>query len=124
MPYRTKWEDRGIVWEFHGDVSARDIERANEEFYADPRSDRTRYQIIDATETASVEWAQRDITHVAAHDAGAAHGNAKLRVAYVASDATIVSLLEKYVELARRMNSTWEFRGFADVAAAREWIAT
>ena len=66
MPYHTNWEPRGIVWEFYGDVTAQEIEEANDNFYRDERSDTAKYQIIDATKVTSVEWSERDIKVIAA----------------------------------------------------------
>lgn len=122
MPYRTRWEPRGIVWTFHGFVSAAEIEAANDEFYRDERSDRARYQIIDALDVDGVEWNDRDITVTAARDSGATRVIRDLKVAYVAADAEIVGKLENYVAISRRLNSSWQFRGFATLAAARAWI--
>lgn len=122
MPYRTMWEPNGIVWEFYDDVTAQEIEDANDEFYGDPRSDRARYQIIDAANVTSVEWTERDITVAAAYDIGAEHAIKHLRVAYVARNPEIVSKLEKYIEIARKLNKTWQFQGFADVSEARKWV--
>lgn len=124
MPYRTTWEPEGIVWEFEGDVTAEEIQRANAEFYGDERSDSSKYQIIDATDVTSVEWTEIDINVTAAYDIGADRSVKNLKVAYVARDEEIVELLEKYVGISRRMNSSWKFEGFRDMSSARAWAAS
>ena len=121
MPYRTTWEERGIVWTYHGDVTAREISRANEEFYNDERSDTAQYQIIDAERVASVEWSDRDIRETAAHDVGATHFVKDLKVAYVTRDPEIAAKMEKYIDLARSVETSWQFRGFEDMESARAW---
>lgn len=124
MPYTTTWHDRGIEWTFSGDVTAAEIERANDEFFRDTRSDTARFQIIDARGVKSVEWQERDIKATAAYDIGAEVTLKNVRVAYVTSDDHIRSLMEKYVDISRRMNTSWRFKGFDHLDAAREWVRT
>ena len=123
MPFTTTWEDRGIVWRFRDYVTADEIEAANEEFYADERSDDAKYQIIDASKVTGVEWDDSAITAAAAMDLGAETGIKNVKVAYVAPDADIMALIEKYADISRRMNSSWHFRGFTTLEEAREWIS-
>ena len=124
MPYRTIWEPVGIVWEFYGDVTAEEIQNANNEFYEDARSDKAKYQIIDALKVKSVEWNEIDISVVAAHDIGANHSIKDLNVAYVADDDEIISKLEKYIEISRRMETSWRFMGFKSLKDAKEWATS
>lgn len=121
MPYRTYWQERGILWEFYGDVTADEIEEANTDFYRDERSDRARFQIIDARQVTSVEWAERDIKITAAYDIGAASVLKDVKVAYVADNVEILSLLDQYAELSRRLTSSWQFQGFTDLDSALDW---
>lgn len=124
MPYRTIWEDKGIVWEFYGDVTAQEIEDANDGFYRDLRSDDAKYQIVDATKVTSVEWNELQINITAAYDIGASHSIKNLKMAYVATDEETIYKLEKYIEVSRRLNSNWHFKGFQNIKDAREWIAS
>ena len=121
MPYRTTWHERGILWEFYGDVTAQEIEEANDEFFRDERSGWAMYQIIDARRVTSVAWSDRDIRKTAAFDIGAQHTIKNVKVAYVSRDEEIISKLEQYVAISRRMNSSWQFKGFADIDDARAW---
>lgn len=122
MPYQTHWEPRGIVWRFYGDVTAQEISNANDEFYTDERSDRAKFQIIDALEVRSVEWSELDIGITAAYDIGADRIIKKIRVAYIATDPEIIEKLEKYIEISRLLNSSWQFEGFRNANDARMWI--
>ncbi len=124
MPYQTTWESRGVVWEFYDHVSAQEIEAANDEFYVDERSDLAKYQIIDASKVTSVEWSERDIKMIAAYDIGADSVIKNLKVAYVTVDEEIAEKIEKYIDVSRRLNSSWQFRGFTDMDSARSWIST
>ena len=123
MPFSTNWEDRGVVWVFAGDVTAEEIERANAEFYEDPRSDQARYQIIDARAVTSVEWNDMDIKTTAAMDIGAEQVVKNVKVAYIASDPGVMDLLEQYADISRLLNSSWKFKGCETMAEARAWIA-
>ena len=122
MPYRTHWKENGIVWEFYGDVTAQEIERANAEFYRDARSDEAKYQIVDARDVASVEWQERDIKTVAAYDLGASRTLRNVRVALVADDGEIMEKLDRYADLSRRLNSSWQFERFETLEPARAWV--
>lgn len=122
MAYRTIWEPHGVVWVYSGQVTAEEIESANREFYGDPRSDRTRYQIIDTRQVDGVEWGDRSIKTTAAQDSGAERTLKNVKVAYVATDPEIVSMMEGYVEISKALNSSWTFQGFEDLESAREWV--
>lgn len=124
MPYTTDWDPNGIRWTFRGHVSAEEIMAANGEFYSDIRSDTARYQIIDAREVTSVEWNPTEIAKMAGFDKGAESTVKDIRVAYLTRDPEIREKLEKYVEISRRLESSWEFQGFEDLDAAREWASS
>ncbi len=122
MPYYTNWKKDGIIWKFYGDVTADEIERANNEFYENEGSDFAKYQIIDTLDVKSVEWNDIDIKKIAALDKGASIMINKLRVAYISNDEKVIKILEKYTEISRILNSTWEFRSFAETKPAIEWV--
>lgn len=122
MPYNTEWENKGIIWKFYDHVSAQEIEDANAEFYGDERSDRSKYQIIDALNVSSLEWNEIDIASAAAHDIGAERIIKNMKVAYVAKDEDIIAKLEKYIDISKRLNSSWKFKGFEDLLQAKKWV--
>lgn len=121
MPYRTHWHARGILWEFYGEVTAQEIEDANKEFYADARSERTTYQIVDVRQVSSLVWSDRDIKVMAAYDLGAESTIKGVKVAFVGGDDDIMAKLEQYADLSRRMNSSWKFKGFHTIERASVW---
>ncbi len=123
MPYRMIWEEHGVLWEYYGAVTAPEIEEANDAFYRDPRSDAARYQLVDTLEVTHVEWSDRDIKVTAAYDLGATSLVRNVKVAYVATDPVIIGMMEQYVELSIRFNSSWKFQGFRDMKSARAWLA-
>lgn len=123
MPYQTTWTDQGIEWIFRDYVTAAEIAEANDEFYRDERSDNARYQLIDASRVTGVEWSDRDIGITAGYDIGADRIIKNIRVAYVATDPIIIAKLEKYIEISRRLNSSWQFQGFRELGGAQAWAA-
>jgi len=124
MPYKTKWEPNGIIWEFYDYVTAQEISMANDEFFSDQRSDRARFQIIDASRVTGVEWEERNIREAAAYDLGAETILKNIKVAYVATDDKIIDKLEKYIDISKRLNSSWKFKGFGDMESAQEWVSS
>ncbi len=122
MPYQITWREKGIHWQFYGDVTGQEIFEANEEFYSDARSDSAEFQIIDAREVSSLEWEEKKIKEISAQDKGASHFIKDLKVAYVSDKAEIISKLEKYIEVSKKLNSSWKFRGFRDLETAKKWV--
>ncbi|TBW29194.1 hypothetical protein [Gramella sp. KN1008] len=122
MPYKTTWEANGIVWRFYGDVTAEEIEAANDEFYRDERSDISTYQIIDVLEVNDVEWTDMDIKEMAAQDKGASLLLNRIYVAYISNKEAVTHVLEKYIEISQMLNSSWKFKGFTDMESARDWL--
>ena len=122
MPYRTKWEERGIVWEFYGRVTGAEIDEANSEFIRDPRREAARYQIIDASGVTGTDWNARDAHVIAAKDFTTNRMTRNLRLAFVASDPDFVALVDEYIEISRNLETSWTFARFDDLPAARDWI--
>ncbi len=123
MPYRTIWEEDGIKWEFYGQVTSDEIREANETFFNDPRSESSRYQIVHTLDTQGVEWRPVEMVEITFNDVAASKSGMQLKLAYIANNPKIREKIEKYVTMSRNLNTDWEFKGFTDEEAAREWIA-
>jgi hypothetical protein len=122
MPHRTIWEKEGVIWEFYGHVTAREIADANEEFIGDPRSKNAKYQIVDAINTIELEWNPLDIVEMSVNDVAASRSLNNLKLAFLTNSDKIREKVEKYVNISRNLNSDWKFRGFNSLDEAREWI--
>ena len=122
MPYQLTWRENGIHWQFYGDVTAREISVANEEFFRDERSDSAKFQIIDVRDVSSVEWNENQIKETAAHDRGAESFIKNLKVAYISKEPRIISKLEKYIEISKKLHTSWNFKGFEDFESAKVWV--
>lgn len=124
MPFRTIWEEYGIKWEFFGVVTSEEIDKANETFFSDPRSKTAQYQIVHTLETEDVEWHPLDMIEITFNDVAASKSGMQLKLAYITNKERIREKIEKYIAMSRNLNSDWEFRGFDDEQAAREWVLT
>jgi len=122
MPFNTIWEKDGIKWEFYGHVTAKEIEEANQIFFRDSRSKTSKYQLVHALGTESVEWKPVDLVDITFKDVAASQNGLQLKVAYISDNKKIKLKIEKYVELSRHLNSDWEFQGFISEEEARSWL--
>ena len=123
MPYTKDWETEGVVTTFFGTVSIEEVIRADIEFYEDPRSDNSKFQITDFSGIIPESANDADIQKIAAFDAGSSMSIPLLKVALVTDDQHIKSLCEKYIHYSQRLNSTWKFKICEDMQNAREWVS-
>ena len=122
MPVRTTWEAHGIRWEFYGQVAGEEIDRVNNEFLQDPRSEQAKYQIIDARGVTGTDWNARDAHLIAARDFRATRMVRRLRLAFLTTDPDFGALVDEYVAISRDLDTSWEFRRFDDMPSARAWV--
>ncbi len=122
MPFKTIWEDRGVLFDFIGVVTAQEIVNAQELFYGDERSDSSKYILFDISSIEQLLIGKQDINLFAARDAGASKSLLSLKVALIAKDQNMKSLLQKYIEVSLTVNSSWTFEIFDDIVDARKWI--
>jgi len=123
MPYTKDWEAEGVVTTFFGNVNIEEVINADKEFYEDPRSDTSKYQITDFTGIIPESANDTDIQIIAAFDAGSSVSIPLLKVALVTDDQHVKSLCEKYIYYSQRLNSTWKFKICDNIQNAREWVS-
>ena len=123
MPYTKDWETEGVVTTFFGTVSINEVINADKEFYEDPRSDKSKYQITDFSGIVPESANEIDIQTIAAFDAGSSMSIPLLKVALITNDQHVKSLCQKYIYFSRRLNSTWKFKICEDIQSARKWIS-
>lgn len=123
MPYTKDWETEGVVTTFFGTVGMEEVFQADKEFYEDPRSDQSKYQITNFSGIA-VELANEvDIQKIAAFDAGSSISIPFLKVALVTGDQHVISLCQIYIDFSRHLNGTWKFKICEDMQSARKWVS-
>ena len=99
------------------------IEKALAKFSGDPRSDNTKYGIIDTADIDSFDVAVEDAHFAAAHDIGFALSiRTPLRFAFVAKAPAAVSFFNQYKRLIDRLDTKLEVGIFDDVEQAKNWI--
>jgi len=123
MSYKTTWEKKGIVWEYSGVVSPEDILNSNKEFYQDSKSDSTTYQIVDLSNIDNIDLDEFSVEAVAAMDFAESLSVRNVKVAFVISVPGIKEAINKYIELAVKLQTSWSFKIFDDINSAREWVS-
>lgn len=112
---------------FSGEMSPADILNANLAFYADERSDRARYQILDCLEVTSLsddlQGYEETMVTLAAMDTGASLSLGPVKVALVAVLPEAIELFGRYTDVSSDIDSDWPTRVFGDLDSARAWIA-
>lgn len=122
MPCKTTWERHGIFWQFYDEVTGAEVDRVNSRFYKDARRHDVDYQIIDATGVTSTDWRARDAHLIAAKDYGVQLEVRGLKLAFIAAHPDFSALVDEYIKISEQLETTWEFRRFDSLAAARVWV--
>jgi hypothetical protein len=122
MPCKTTWESHGILWEYHGEVTGDEIDTVNSRFFKDERRFDVDYQIIDATGVTGTDWNARDAHLIAAKDFGVQQEVEDLKLAFIVEEESFAALVDEYIQISERLDTTWEFRRFPTVEEARKWV--
>ena len=122
MPCNTTWEPHGIYWEYHGEVTGDEIDTVNSRFFRDERRFDVDYQIIDASAVTGTDWNARDAHLIAAKDFGVQQEVQNLKLAFIATEPAFSALVDEYISISERLETTWEFRRFDTVEDARKWV--
>ena len=122
MPCNTTWEPHGIYWEYYGEVTGEEIDTVNSRFFRDERRFDVDYQIIDASRVTGTDWNARDAHLIAAKDFGVQQEVQNLKLAFIATEPAFSALVDEYIAISERLETTWEFRRFDSVEDARKWV--
>lgn len=121
MPYESTWSLTGVYWRYYGVVSYQEIQAQNWEFYSNPKSDTTKYVLIDALEVTGLDWPQDEIKKIAAFDVGGSSTIKNLKMAFVSDSEDVINKIAEYVEILIRQNTSWQFKLFETIREARQW---
>lgn len=122
MPCKTTWEPHGILWEYSGEVTGDEVDTVNSRFFRDERRHDVDYQIIDASRVTGTDWSARDAHLIAAKDFGVQREVQDLKLAFIATEPAFSALVDEYIAISERLDTTWEFRRFDTVEEARAWV--
>ena len=123
MSYTTTWEDNGILWQLSGIVSSQEIFEFTNTFYADPRSDDIKYQIVDCSCIEKFDLGDETMREVASLDAAASLTIKNIKVALVGKAEHVKKINQEYSENFQSFSSNWIIKIFDDIDSARLWIA-
>jgi hypothetical protein len=122
MPYEIIWEENGVVQHFFGDVSFQDIKTSDEAIYGDERFDSIKYLIIDNEGVTEPRFDQEGATELAYTNNVAHLYKPVLKVAFICTKQCVENQVKFYIKTMLEIGSTWKFKMFDSMAAARAWI--
>lgn len=122
MPYITTWEPTGIKWQFHGTVTSEEVDEANREMYEDPRFDSIKYFIWDMSNVEKLIKNKLEINKPVATDLGASHINKNIKGALVANEGYVYDSCNNYINLSKKLNTTWKLKLFNNNESALKWL--
>ena len=122
MPYKISWEERGVVLEYSGHASDKDITAAVHAIEADERFDRLLYDVHDFRWCESVTFSQTTIEELAASDSIAARSlpRQQLAVAVVTDRQDVTAMVNAYLGSGFNLH---EVRIFSKIEDARAWVS-
>ena len=122
----TTWGDQGVFIDWEGELSAFEIQRSNNEIYANPRFDTMQYQIVDLLKVTKTSMVERDSEVLASLDKSSSSffrsKDHKVLVALITDDAFIKILSEKYRE--SLAGSNWVCEIFEEKEEAVAWVSS
>jgi len=121
VAYSNRWEERGLVKVFTGDISGEEVLKSTSEVHGDPRFDNLKYVINDFLQVDDARATDQDIARLAAIDRAASRSNPNIRIAVVTKREDIRHWAEQYVKYS--VDCPYETQLFTDIEAARSWIS-
>jgi hypothetical protein len=120
MKENITWVNRGVLVTLSEQLDGDELFQVNEKVYSDSRFDNLLYQLWDFTKVTELNINIEDIIKIAAHDKAAALSNSSLKVATVATEEVMQTLLSLYQ--AEMFTSPWESQMFNSVDEAQQWV--
>ncbi len=120
MPYAITWEAKGFHCRFHGDCTIEDVIKVFEAIGADACFDELRYGIFDYLDVRRQNVTEEQVELVAGLDFAQMLTNPRMVIASVSIDECIRLLWQHYASV---VAGSGKRALFADLAAARDWVA-
>jgi hypothetical protein len=124
VPHITRWEDKGIYWQFNGDVSFEEIMETTTELFGDYRLDDTKYFIWNMTDVNSIKMEEEEVIYPVAEAKGVSTYKTSMKGALVANDKYARKLIQRYIDTSLTIDNTWELKLFNNIEDARNWISS
>jgi hypothetical protein len=121
MPYVNTWESEGLYRKFTGEISGDEILESNYELQADPNFLTIKYIINDFTEVTSHSIETTHTKAYATSDNIISQAKGKLKIALIATQASLISLANDYRDQMR--GKLFECEIFQSIEDARKWVS-
>lgn len=120
MPYSLVWEPDGVLVEFSGPLTARELIHSTRQLQSDPRFDEVNYVINDLSVVTGHQLSDEALRELSALNYGAFASHPNCRIVYVTTDEALAGHLDAIL-MAPEMVS-YEIRSQPTVSAARDWL--
>jgi hypothetical protein len=120
MPYSLVWEPDGVLVEFSGPLTARELIHSTRQLQSDPRFDEASYVINDLSLITGHQLSDEALRELSALNYGAFASHPNCRIVYVTTDEALAGQLDAIL-MAPEMVS-YEIKSLPTVTAARDWL--
>lgn len=120
MPYSLAWEPDGVLVEFSGPLTARELIHSTRQLQSDPRFDEVNYVINDLSVVTGHQLSDEALRELSALNYGAFASHPNCRIVYVTTDEALADQLDAIL-MAPEMIS-YEIKSQPTVSAARDWL--
>ena len=121
MAYKIIWEAKGLLVNFSGTVTEKEVMMVNDLIYGDKRFETITYQIADYTGAVDIQISPRDAQVIGALDKSSSRWNrSRVKNIVVTKDDKFIPIVKTYF---REFEGThWEGRIFDTLEMAYAWI--
>lgn len=119
MSHEFIWEDKGVYWGYHGEVTGKEILEASAAIYGDPRFDTLRYKLVNFLDVENIEMNENEVAQIAFQHKAAAISNPNIKNAIVVGP-NMTDLAKHFASFFE--GSEWEVQIFHNVDEANDWL--
>lgn len=123
MSFEIKWQTKGLVVKFKGDVTIQEIDAMNEALYSDARFENCRYQMFDFISADLSGIKIDELNETARNDAEMSQAFPTPAVGIISQQPIGGALAYHYKMLAEAHRIVWDIQIFRTLADAEKWCA-
>ena len=119
MSFEISWYKNGIVTNWSGTASSKEIIQFLNEIQSSPNFDYLRFSLHDYTQCDEIKFDPDDMDYVGALDAAGAASNPNIKVGIVAQNPELLEMVNNY----KRLKLTpYETKIFDNLNDAAQWL--
>lgn len=122
MAYQITWEPEGVLTNYSGFLSAREMAESATKLQADPRFDEMRYVINDLSRVSGHDLTEDSILQIAVLNYGAHASNPNCRIAYATADERLTKIIRATLMMPSMKSYEVEVKPTA--SEARDWLSS